>query len=98
MRHGISCAVVVVAGACAAEPAAPAEVAENGATQALIVPTGGPCPRFGCGANSPVIDTLEIHELSLRAGERNLQGFAIEAANRAPLLVQNGVSYALKVQ
>lgn len=95
MRHGFSCLVMVGAAlaGCSLE-----DVGGSQVTQALIVPVGGPCPRFGCGANSPVIDTFEIHELSLVAGQRNAQGFEIETANKQPVLQQGRKSWVLHVE
>lgn len=92
MRAGILSAMAVVVAACAAD------VPGSTVTQELVVPTGGPCPRFGCGANSPVVDTFEIHELSLRPGQQNLQGFEIETPNKVPALIQRGQIWQLHVQ
>lgn len=95
MRHGFSCLVMVGAAlvGCSVD-----DVGGSQVTQALIVPTGGPCPRFGCGANSPVIDTFEIHELSLNPGQRNDQGFAIETYNKQPVLQQGTRRWVLHVE
>jgi hypothetical protein len=98
MRHRshdrwVAAAVLAAAGACATEAPAPG----SAVTQPIITPpSGGPCASFQCGSNSPVIDTFELHELSLRPGERNAQDFEIEAG-RAPMLVQRGVTYELRV-
>jgi hypothetical protein len=76
------------------------EVLEAGAeaTQAIVTPPGGPCARFVCGANSPVIDTYELHELSLNPRERNSEGFELDVANKRPQIVQAQVAYELRVE
>jgi hypothetical protein len=63
-----------------------------------------PCPDVVCGMNSPVIDTLEFHELSLQ-DKRNAEGFAIQAINgkaqlqRAPKMTGPiALSYDLQVK
>ncbi len=90
-------AVLASTSACAVDvPVAESPVTP--ATQALITPTGGPCPSFGCGSNSPVIDVFEIHELSLRPGERNLEGFALALASGRPQIVQGQDVYELRVK
>src|SRR5687768_13016646 len=85
-------AIAASTGGCAVSEPAPG----SAATQAIIVPTGGGCSRFGCGTNSPEIDVFELHELSLTPGERNTQGFEIEVA-KLPQLMRGGVSYELRV-
>ncbi|MEO7731123.1 MAG: ADYC domain-containing protein [Kofleriaceae bacterium] len=71
---------------------------EASVTQGLYTPpTGGPCARFICGANSPMIDAFEMHELSLDPRVRNDEGFELAVANQTPQIVQRGVSYELRV-
>jgi hypothetical protein len=73
--------------------------------QGLITPTGGPCPQFACGANSPTIDTLGFHELNLFDEKAALQatlpndaGLSIRAVNRrAQIFDRTGVPYDLRV-
>lgn len=87
-------AVLLGAASCVVEEPAPAA----SMTQALFTPpTGGPCARFICGANSPMIDSFEMHELSLNPHEHNDEGFELEVANQTPEIVQRGVSYELRV-
>jgi hypothetical protein len=58
--------------------------------------TGGPCPDQGCGENSPVIDALGFHELSLR-GVMNKEGFFIHPPKAPAQIVKSNVSYDLNV-
>jgi ADYC domain len=85
-----------ILGACAlAEP--PAE--ELVAQATIAGPPGGPCPEEGCGSNSPMIDLIGFHELSL-LGIPNLEGFRIEtdpARPRVTRIIKNGVPYDLQV-
>lgn len=58
--------------ACALDPASPEPAGPDptvgSVTQAF---TGGPCPEFGCGANSPVVDTrFDFHDLNLGGNSR----------------------------
>jgi hypothetical protein len=59
--------------------------------------TGGPCPDQGCGENSPVIDALGFHDLSL-LGLVNKQGFFIHPAKAPSKIVKSNVSYDLNVK
>jgi ADYC domain-containing protein len=87
----------------AGEPAAPDPAV--GSTSAAII--GGQCPDFGCGANSPMVDTaLLFHELSLVGNGKtapatlpDATGLAIVAAGEAhrAQIVQAGRSYDLAV-
>ncbi|HEU0029367.1 MAG TPA: ADYC domain-containing protein [Kofleriaceae bacterium] len=49
-------------------------------TTQAIVDDGG-CPTWGCGGNSPEIDTYGFHELH-ELGAQNLEGFWIESVSR----------------
>lgn len=79
---------VLLASACA--------MSEPSAEHASALNTG-PCPNVVCGMNSPEIDKLTFHELSL-IGTPNAQGLALEAPNGAPRLYQNGAWYELSVK
>lgn len=79
---------VLLVAACAAD--------EPSAEHASALNTG-PCPSVVCGMNSPEIDRLQFHELSL-IGTPNAQGLALEAPNGAPRLYQNGAWYELSVK
>lgn len=93
--------------ACALDPAGPdpatADPTVDSVTQAF---TGGPCPEFGCGTNSPVVDTqFDFHDLSLLGPPRqaftipNNTGLAIVADPRTgrAQIVQGRQSYDLAV-
>jgi hypothetical protein len=77
------------------------------ATDVTSAIAGGPCPDFGCGANSPVIDTqFAFHDLSLVGTSKtfpatlpNAAGLAILAAGEGvrAQIVQGGRSYDLGV-
>jgi hypothetical protein len=59
--------------------------------------TGGhPCTERVCGENSPVIDTLGFHELSL-VGAANLEGYWIVPRKAPAQIALRGTSYDLKV-
>jgi hypothetical protein len=89
-RSGWAAAVLTtVWGACAvSEPVVEQDVSE------LVA--GDPCPDFGCGTNSPVIDSLGFHELSL-IGLPNKQGFFILPRNAPAQIVKGVKSYDLRV-
>jgi len=99
MRHRshdlwLAVAALAAAAGCGLDNATP----EAAAAQGLFTPpTGGPCARFICGANSPMIDAFEMHELSLDPYVRNDEGFELVVANQTPQIVQRGVSYELRV-
>ena len=61
-------ALALAPAACGLDPASPADPEAGAVSQAF---TGGQCPEFGCGANSPVIDTqFDFHDLSLLGDAR----------------------------
>src|SRR5262245_13035548 len=93
--------------ACALDPASPEPASSDptvgSVTQAF---TGGPCPEFGCGTNSPVVDTqFDFHDLSLLGPPKpaytipNSAGLAIVADPRTgrAQIVQGRQSYDLGV-
>lgn len=84
---------LVVLGACViSDP-----VGQEALTQATVpTPPGGPCPEEVCGSNSPVIDSLGFHELSL-FGVPNLEGFSIWAPKGLAQIIQGSQSYDLHV-
>lgn len=102
----VAAAVMAAMAACAVDPAGePAAEPEVASTAAAVI--GGQCPDFGCGANSPMVDTaLLFHELSLVGDSKsmlgtlpNAAGLAIVAAGEAhrAQIVQGARSYDLAV-
>lgn len=100
----VAAAAAVAMSACTMDPP---DDFENPTTQVESAVIEGPCPDWGCGTNSPVVDTrFDFHDLSLigtaRTGpatEANAAGLAIVAAgpgHRAQI-VQNGRTYDLGV-
>lgn len=80
-------------GACAvSEPEEQVAVQAAGSTP----PGVPPCQEEICGSNSPVIDALGFHELSL-VGVPNLEGFAIATISGAAQIVKGSVWYNLHV-
>jgi hypothetical protein len=73
MRHHV-CALVLAMG-CASEAVSvdEAEIGGNGG--------GVPCPDWGCGINSPMLDNSFFHELNLD-GIRNLEGYSLVGARK----------------
>ena len=106
---GLAAAAATVAAisACALDPASPEPAGPDptvgAVTQAF---TGGPCPEFGCGTNSPVVDTqFDFHDLSLLGPPKqpytipNTAGLAIVADPRTgrAQIVQGRQAYDLAV-
>jgi hypothetical protein len=92
MHRRTGCAVAVLTSfwsACAVD----GEVAEDHAVSTIV---RGPCPDAGCGENSPVIDALGFHELSL-LGLANKQGYWILPAKAPAQIVKGLASYDLNV-
>lgn len=99
---GMAVAAFAVVGTCGIEPTDP-----RGHRPVADVPTGGPCPQYACGANSPVLETHGFHDLSLvsaapmpaTATTPNDAGFAIAASDhRAQIVSRAGASYDLRVE
>jgi hypothetical protein len=100
-------AMMAAMAACALDPAPEPAAADPtiGETGAALI--GGQCPDFGCGANSPMVDTaLLFHELSLVGNGKtvpgtlpNAAGLAIVAAGEAhrAQIFQGRRSYDLAV-
>jgi hypothetical protein len=81
---GLAFGATATAGPSTTVPGAPAPV-----TPTPVAPStagGDPCPEWGCGANSPQVDSFRFHDLRLRSNsatalvtEANAQGIAIRA-------------------
>jgi len=66
--------------------------------------TGGPCPPFGCNANSPVVDSFGFHDLLLGGPPGpasrtvpNSAGFSITALNGVAQITKASTTYDLAV-
>lgn len=57
---------------------------------------GGPCQEEICGSNSPEVDLLGFHDLSL-IGQPNLEGFSIVTRNGLAQIIKGNTSYNLRV-
>lgn len=101
----VAIGVAIAASAGCAVDGGPALAPAGEADQAISgPPSGGQCPSFGCGTNSPMIDTFEFHDFSLvdPTGRgltiANDAGFSIQAVRRIAQIVQRGTSYNLRVK
>jgi ADYC domain len=86
-------AMLLVTGACVVDPGRGDEAVEGTAVSATA---RNPCTVQMCGENSPVIDALGFHELSL-VGAANLEGYWILPKKAPAQIVLRGTSYDLKV-
>jgi hypothetical protein len=96
-RSGVAAAAMLVTlGACAVDQP-PVDEPPVQSTSTQTVGTGSSCVEMVCGSNSPQIDVVGFHELSL-VGQAEKHGLALDIVNgRAQIITATG-SYDLRVR
>lgn len=89
-RVAVALSLVFLEACVIEETLAPVESVES------EVAVGGPCQEEICGSNSPEVDLLGFHDLSL-VGVPNLEGLVIETRNGIAQIQKGSISYNLRV-
>lgn len=105
MQYRSSEAALMVAAALAGCAIEPLEDEPRAAASQAVVNPGDQCPEFGCGMNSPMVNSSWFHDGSLVSAwplhgattMPNKDGLALEAVNGVAQLTQGGRRYALKI-